>query len=144
MPASGIRLVDSNLWLALGFGGHQHHHLGIRWFDSLNAGEAAFCRITQMALLRHLTNSAIMGSSVLNQRRAWSCFDRLFEDDRVTFLEEPYELEIHWRKLTRSDEPKRHLWTDAYLAAFALASRIKLSTIDQDFTRFPGLEVELL
>ncbi len=85
-----------------------------------------------------------MGSSVLNQRRAWSCFDRLFEDDRVIFLEEPYELEVRWRMLTRLDKRKPRLWTDAYLAAFALASRITLSTIDRDFSHFPGLELELL
>jgi toxin-antitoxin system PIN domain toxin len=144
MPASGIRLVDSNLWLALCFGGHQHHQLGASWFESLNSGEAGFCRITQMALLRHLTNSTIMGSYVLSQRRAWSCFDRLFEDDRVIFLEEPDELELRWRTLTRSDEPKQYFWTDAYIAAFALVSRIKVSTIDQDFSRFRGLEIELL
>jgi uncharacterized protein len=144
MPASGIRVVDSNLWLALCFGGHLHHELAVTWFDSLNNREAGFCRITQMALLRHLTNSVIMGPTILSQRRAWACFDRLFADDRVTFLEEPYELEVCWRKLTRSNEPNHRLWTDAYLAAFALAARIKLSTVDQDFSRFLEVEVEIL
>ena len=33
------------------------------------------------------------------------------------------------------------LWTDAYLAAFALAGGHRLVTFDQDFLRFPGLEV---
>ena len=85
MPVSGIRVVDSNLWLALCFGGHVHHELVVAWFDSLGNGEAGFCRITQMVLLRHLTNSVIMGPAMLNQRRAWACFDQLFTDDRVTF-----------------------------------------------------------
>jgi predicted nucleic acid-binding protein len=33
------------------------------------------------------------------------------------------------------------LWTDAYLAAFALAGGHRLVTFDQGFLRFPGLEV---
>ena len=98
MAASGIRVVDSNLWLALCFGGHLHHELALAWFDSLGNGEAGFCRIT-------------------------------------------HELEDCWRKLTRSSEPNHRLWTDAYLAAFAIAARIKLSTIDQKFSNF--LEVEV-
>jgi uncharacterized protein len=144
MPASGIRLVDSNLWLALCFGGHLHHELATAWFDSLNPGEAGFCRITQLALLRHLTNTVIMGEAVLSQRPAWVCFDRLFADERVVFLEEPDAIHVRWRQLTRSNKPIHRLWTDAYLAAFALAAGIRLSAIDRDFGRFPGVAIELL
>ena len=144
MPASGIRLVDSNLWLALCFGGHLHHELARAWFDSLSPGEAGFCRITQLALLRHLTNTVIMGQAVLSHRRAWVCFDRLFADERVVFLEEPDAIDVRWRQLTRSNEPIHRLWTDAYLAAFALVAGIRLSTIDRDFARFPGVAIELL
>ena len=144
MPASGTRLVDSNLWLAVCFGGHLHHELAAAWFDSLNPGEAGFCRITQLALLRHLTNPVIMGQAVLSQSRAWACFDRLFADARIIFLEEPDGLDVRWRQLTRSNQPLHRLGTDAYLAAFALAAGIHLSTIDQDFASFHGVAIELL
>ncbi len=62
MPASGvIDLADANLWLALVFSDHAHHGKAKAWFDAQPDGTCAFCRVTQMALLRHLTNSRIMG-----------------------------------------------------------------------------------
>ncbi len=33
------------------------------------------------------------------------------------------------------------LWTDAYLAAFAVAGNLRLVTFDKDFERFPGLNL---
>ena len=64
MPASGvIKLVDANVWLAVAFSGHVHHAPAKTWFEGQNDATCAFCRVTQMALLRHLTNSKIMGLS---------------------------------------------------------------------------------
>jgi predicted nucleic acid-binding protein len=58
MPASGvIELADANLWLALAFSDHAHHGTAKAWFDAKLDGTCAFCRVTQMALLRHLANS---------------------------------------------------------------------------------------
>jgi hypothetical protein len=50
MLVSGTRLVDANVWLALAFSDHAHHHVAVSWFEGLGEKEAAFCRITQMAL----------------------------------------------------------------------------------------------
>jgi hypothetical protein len=52
MPVSGTRLVDVNVWLALAFGVHVHYPVAVSWFAELGERDAAFCRITQMALLR--------------------------------------------------------------------------------------------
>ena len=79
MPASGgIKLVDANVWLALAFSDHLHHDPAKAWFSAQKDATCAFCRVTQMALLRHLTNSKIMGSSVQSQQGAWRTFDREF------------------------------------------------------------------
>lgn len=65
MPASGvIKLADANAWLALAFSDHLHHAKAKAWFDGEFDGACAFSRVTQMALLRHLTNSKIMGAFV--------------------------------------------------------------------------------
>ena len=42
-----------------------------------------------MALLRHLTNSKIMGENVLTQKKAWSAYEELRNDPRVIFAIEP-------------------------------------------------------
>ena len=56
MPASGeIKLVDANAWLAFAFSDHVHHGKAKEWFDGQANDTCAFCRVTQMALLRHLT-----------------------------------------------------------------------------------------
>ena len=69
MPASGvIKLADANVWLALSFSDHLHHAKAKEWFDAEQDESCAFCRVTQMALLRHLTNAKIMGKLVQSQR----------------------------------------------------------------------------
>lgn len=144
MPASGIRLVDSNVWLALTFGDHVHHRAACRWFEGVGRGEAAFCRVTQMALMRHLTNSKIMGRFVLGQRETWKVWDELAGDERVIYLDEPAGVTAAWRRLTGSDEPRHAAWTDAYLAVFALSSRITMATFDKGFRSFGGLALDLI
>jgi len=99
MPVSGTRLVDANVWLALAFSDHAHHHVAASWFEGLGEEEAAFCRITQMALLRHLTNAKLMGKFTLSQRAAWECYDALRDDGRVAYADEPPGLEDSWRRL---------------------------------------------
>jgi predicted nucleic acid-binding protein len=63
MKASGISLVDANVWLAIALDGHVHHAAALAWFDGQAEGTCAFCRITQLAFLRHLTNPKIMGAA---------------------------------------------------------------------------------
>jgi len=62
MPASGSSLVDANVWLALAVDAHVHHAPALNWFAAQAEGSRAFCRLTQLALLRHLTNGKIMGA----------------------------------------------------------------------------------
>lgn len=137
-------MVDVNVWLALVFSDHVHHHSSLAWFENVGAGEALFCRITQMALLRHLTNRAIMGKFVLGQKDAWKSYDALCRDERVAFLDEPQGIEQVWRRLTSSRDPHHSVWTDAYLAAFAICARIPFSTLDRGLQRFRGLKTDLV
>ena len=144
MPASGISLVDLNVWLALAFDGHVHHPTALNWFKRGAANTAGFCRITQLGLLRLLTNRSVMGPFVLTQRGAWEGYERLCRDERVVFLEEPMDLEKHWRQLTPQDSTDHKTWTDAYLAGFAISGQIPLVTFDRGFCEFKGLQLDLL
>ena len=145
MAASGvIKLPDANLWLALAFSDHVHHAKAKAWFDAQQEGTCAFCRVTQLALLRHLTNAKIMGGFVQSQRDAWRFYDQLAGDPRVAFLDEPPGLEAAFRSATDASLPLHALWTDAYLASIAHQIQAELVTFDQGFPRFPGLGLLVL
>ena len=147
MPEFGnnlLALVDLNVWLALVYDGHVHHPVAISWFEHGDRDSAAFCRITQLGFLRLLTNRTVMGRFALNQRDAWKCYEKLLLDDRVVFLDESSSLEPVWRRFTHSSKAEPGTWTDAYLAAFAIASRISFVTFDRGFNRFAQLRMTLL
>jgi len=140
MPASGgIKHVDANVWLAIAADGHTHHAIATSWFDGQGSSSCALCRVFQMALLRHLTNSKIMGVNVQTQIEAWRSCDELGNDPRVVFLQEPLGLEAAFRRLTQAGSPCHTLWTDAYLAASAVESQAQLVSFDRRFRRFGGL-----
>lgn len=141
MPASGIKLLDVNVWLALAYSNHQHHAKAKAWFETQAEDTCAFCRITQMALLRLLTNTKIMGPSIQNQLNAWKIYDQMQNDDRVSYLPEPPNLEQIFRTFTQKSSPSQSLWTDAYLAAFAVATGSQFITLDLGFDRFNGLDL---
>lgn len=144
MPASGIKLADANVWLAYAADGHRHHLQAKAWFNAQAEASCAFCRVTQLALLRHLTNSRIMGANVLTQVDAWAAYDQLRNDPRVMFLDEPSGLETMFRNLTHAVSPAHDRWTDGYLAAFAAVSGHQLVTFDAGFRRFTAVDVLVL
>ena len=92
-------LPDVNVWLALASRRHAHASRAAKWMDSLSR-TACFCRVTQAALLRLLTNPAVMGAEVLDASRAWGVYDEIRSDSRVEFAPEPVGLESEWRRLT--------------------------------------------
>jgi uncharacterized protein len=147
MPEPGISrtaLVDLNVWLALVYDGHVHHPAAISWFEQADRERSAFCRITQLGLLRLLTNPSVMDRFALNQRDAWKCYEQLRLDHRVVFLDEPPSLEPVWRRFTRSSKAESGTWTDAYLAGFAIAAQVSFVTFDRGFSRYGRLPLTLL
>lgn len=145
MPASGeIKLADANVWLAVAFSDHLHHPRATAWFEAQEDGTCAFCRVTQMALLRHLTNSKIMGQFVQSQQDAWKKYDTLANDPRVVFLTESSTVESAFRAFTQAASPSQAVWTDAFLAAMAVERHAQLVTFDQGFSRFAGLNLRIL
>ena len=138
-----MKLLDVNVWLALTARPHPRHLPASVWFDQQADASCAFCWMTQLALLRLLTNARVMGPDVETQVGAWGHVDTLRSDARVTF-EFATDAEPELRRLTQRGSPSQNLWSDAYLAAIAIRSGLTLVTFDQDFRRFPGLDLELL
>src|SRR5580692_5519496 len=112
-----IFFPDVNVWVALVVAEHTHAGQARLWAERAKTDEFAFSRITQMGLLRLLTNSHVMGADVLSARDAWSVFDRLTNERNIFFAAEPPGLDSVWRELTPSSRPGPNFWADAYLAA---------------------------
>jgi hypothetical protein len=83
--SSGTRhhvLVDVGVWLAGVWGRHVHYPVASDWLNR-QADGLVFCRVTQMGLLRLLSNSAIMRDDSVDRSQAWRLFDQLWSDERV-------------------------------------------------------------
>ncbi len=131
MPKLTTFLPDVNVWLALASSRHIHSQVCSEWLNSLGSETVVFCRVSQMGLLRLLTNESAMGKDVLSSREAWHVYTAIVQDQRVSLLAEPFNLEPEWRKLMSQDKPVPKVWTDAYLAAFAISGGMQLVTLDR-------------
>jgi uncharacterized protein len=120
---------------------HVHHERARCYRESESAEQVAFCRVTALALLRHLTNSHIMRHAVLTGREAWNAYERWLSPPEIVFLDEPAGIDDQLRRLCRALAIGPALWSDAYLAAFALAGGFRVVAFDADFRRFPDLHV---
>jgi hypothetical protein len=135
MPKLKNYLPDVNVWLALVAERHVHNAEAARWFDSVRNQQVAFCRVTQMGLLRLLTNRKVMGVDVQTMAKAWAAYERARVDARVLFLTEPYALESEWRRLTSARAVSTNTWTDTYLSAFAATAGLEFVTFDKKARR---------
>jgi toxin-antitoxin system PIN domain toxin len=143
-----MRLADINIWVALAVLEHSHHMQAVRWFDTITTPDSvAFCRTTQQGLLRLLSNKGMMAGyrlPMVTNARAWEIYESFLADDRVTFLEEPADFVPVWRKLGARNMASTKMWTDAYLAAFALVGGLELVTFDRDFRFYEPLGLDLM
>jgi toxin-antitoxin system PIN domain toxin len=137
-------LVDVNVWVAVAHDLHVHHTLVWSWFETVGLDQAFFCRLTQLGLLRLLTNPRVMGPHVMTQLRAWQAFDELHQDLRVSFLTELPHVELSLRQLTDGSGSGPNVWSDAYLGAVARAAGLTVVTMDRAFAKMPGVEALIL
>ena len=70
-------------------------------------------------------------------RQVWQEYDIFQSDARVSYADEPANLETHWRKRTQNQSFSPHVWNDAYLAAFAEAGSLELVTFDRGLRSTP-------
>ena len=139
MPSSAD-LLDANVWLALTVEAHTHHRRAKAYWEAEAAPSVVLCRVTQMALLRLLTNRSVMDAQVLSPSAAWAkCADFLALPE-VRLAAEPVAVEDTWKRYCTSSRTSPNLWTDAYLAAFATTGGMRLVTFDKGFSKFDGLD----
>jgi toxin-antitoxin system PIN domain toxin len=126
---SSLSFPDVNVWLALASHEHVHSAVAREWWNS-HEGGMAFCRISQIGLLRLLTTAAVMGNKPLSLDRSWQIYDELLADDRVVFVYERPEVDAAFRARTAGRAASPKLWADAWMLAMAGAAGGVLVTFD--------------
>jgi len=125
-----LSFPDVNVWLALATPEHAHASFAQAWWEQ-EAGTIAFCRLTQLGFLRVVTTAAAMDSKPLTMAAAWHVYDRFYDDDRVTFVAEPPEVEGRFREKATGRLASPKVWVDAWLLAFAQTAGGALVTFDK-------------
>lgn len=137
-------LCDVNFLLSVITDRHKGFSASTSWLSGKPRRSLGLCRLSQLSLLRLLSNKSVMGEDVCTQKSAWNVWDTLLSDSRFTFCAEPPKLDSRLRLLTSGRQITPKLWNDAYLAAFALGASCRLVTFDKGFTQFSELEIDLL
>ena len=132
MSTSTFLFPDINVWLALAHEVHPHHRAAIAWGESLDPeSRFYFCRVSQLSLLRLLTNESVMGIDVATQEEAWRIYDLFYENGRTFLADEPRGVEDLLRSRTTKTRSSTKEWADEYLTAFAEAASLMFVTFDK-------------
>ncbi len=147
MPGS---LIDTNVWIAATFPSHPFHLTAQQVLQQATPTEpAVFCRSTQQSFLRLATTPTLLkayGAQGLTNRDALLALSALQALPQVCEREELPGVLLLWHRLASLDTASPKVWMDAYLAAFAIGSGLRMLTLDRDFNNFvsQGLDLNLL
>nr|WP_306469752.1 TA system VapC family ribonuclease toxin [Oscillatoria laete-virens] len=137
-------MPDINVIFPLLVSRHAHRAAAVEWFDRAGIAEVALCRLTRLGVLRLLCTEAVMGPDVLRPEAALDALEILENDERIVIAPEPPDLDRALRECVMGRMSSPNLWSDAYLAAFALAGGVEVVSFDKGFKRFSGLRFCLL
>lgn len=140
-------LPDINVWLALAVQEHPHHAAAKSYWEGVQRDmhttpatapqKIYFCRITMLGLVRLLCQPKVVGEGALALPAAWAVYQGFRALPMIDLLAEPPDVDTHIETLLATQGALPHrLWTDAYLAALAQNSGMRLVTFDRDFERF--------
>lgn len=137
-------LPDVNLWLALSAKRHSLHARAREYWETLRGREIGFCRVTMLGFLRLATHPQAMMGEPFSNEAAWEIYQAYLAMPECQLLSDPHFLDAVFSTLALAPELPHRLWTDAYLAAFAISTGCRLVTFDTDFQRFRNLDLLLL
>ncbi|NLT72312.1 MAG: PIN domain-containing protein [Verrucomicrobiaceae bacterium] len=131
-------LPDINVWLALADGQHPHHGVAQAYWKGEAAPVVGFTRVTMMGFLRLSTRPGVL-SRPLVPDEAWAIYRAYLARDGIRLLPDAPGLDSEYERLALDSGFLHRLWTDAYLAAFAISGACRVVSFDGDFARFEGL-----
>ncbi len=135
-----VDLPDLNVWLALAYPQHSHHHEAVRYWEQQAAANVVFCTVTALGLVRLVCQPKVMGSAAMTAPAASELLEAFCRQPGVELAPtEQGEWEV-FHNLMRTGELPTRLCTDAYLAALAISQGWRLVSFDRDFERFAPLD----
>ena len=143
-------LLDSNIWVAAAFPSHEFHRGSMALLHSASRSEPVlFCRATEQSFLRLITTprvSSHYGAAGITNQHASALIAALRAKPGIAYADEPPGTANLWQRLAARPTASPKVWMDAYLAAFAIASGLPFTTLDQDFKTYEkhGLRLRLL
>ncbi len=138
-------LVDVNVVLPLLMPQHEAHAAAMAWLSGHSAGTVHFAWPTQLGVLRLLSQPRVMGPSALGPDRAlqtWNDLVSAIGMQEIVSL--PPEHAQYLSRLVAGRAATPNLWTDAWLAALALALDYEMVSFDKGFRSFRGVSLRLL
>jgi uncharacterized protein len=126
----GLSFPDVNVWMAVLLPEHIHHDVVKLWWNSDDSDSMCFTRVTQISVLRLLTTSSLMNGKPLTMKTAWKTYDRLFVDDRVSYIPEGPDVDRYFRRYASDDVPSPKVWADSWLLAMAESHSGTIITFD--------------
>ena len=135
-----VDLPDLNVWLALAWPDHSHHHQALYYWEQQAAEQLLFCTVTALGLVRLVCQPKLMGAAVKTLAEASSLLDAFCQQLGVSLASEKRAGWEVFHQLLNSGELPPRLCTDAYLAALAITHGWRLVSFDRHFERFEGLE----
>ena len=137
-------LPDLNVWLALLNANRPHHDAAKKYWISLSDAGMFFCHITMLGVLRLSTNKTVTCGAPYTTAVAWQADRNLAAIPEVGFSTEPLGIEKTMEQFAQSKGFFHADWTDAYLAAFAQLTGLRLMTFDSSLSKYKDLSWQLL
>jgi hypothetical protein len=136
-------LLDASVFIALAWPEHSAHERASRWFARHGREGWATCPITQIALVRVLSNPAF-SPRALTPANAMRVLNRNLELPGHRFWSDSTSLHEAMARLPSVLTGHRQI-TGAYLVGLALHNRGKLATLDRGIAQIaPAGAVELI
>ena len=112
----------------------------MRYWQREAAEAVVLCRITALALCRHLTSAEVVGvTRRLDGAAAWAVLAAWLAVPGLAWREDPPRLDELLGGWARRVDLRGGGWTAAYLAAFAVAGGHRWVAFDGCFRRYPGV-----
>jgi len=133
-----VDLPDINVWLAMSAPDHVHRARAERYWREEASPHIAFTAITMLGFVRLASTAPIFNGLPLSAPEAWSVYLSWIKES--VQVEEPRQCRKILHGWVGDGFVTSRTWTDAYLAAFALAGSLRLVSFDKDFGRFSELD----
>ncbi len=79
-----VDLPDLNVWLALAWPDHSHHHQALHYWEQQAAEQVLFCTVTALGLVRLVCQPKLMGAAVKTSVEASALLDAFCQQPGVS------------------------------------------------------------